>query len=590
MSGTLMADAGIKVDDTQPGRGPGFLRIVLVYAGFSILWICGSDWLLFSRIPAGLVVEASVIKGALFVAVTSALLYLLLRQHMGKVSMDRRRIEDSELRLRMALDASDQWIFDCNFTTGIIHFGAGYGRVLGYESASFRETHDAWMDRTHPADRDRVKTAYQACSRGQSPRFRAEFRLCARNGDWRWIQAMGQVTEHDDSGKPVHMIGIHSDVTDSKEASNRISAVENLLAKVFASLNEAVLVVDSASRTILQCNAAAERLFGHSSKELIGQSTQMLHVNRENYEEFGTLSQAVLPRSGVFHTEFQMKRKDGTRFLTENTVTVINDDRGWKNGVVSVVRDITEQKRAEEDLLQFQTRLRALTVRMESLREEERTRISREIHDELGQALTGLKMDLRWIERRLSESQDPSFSHPILERIVSGTELVDQTIGTVQKIAADLRPGALDNLGLGPALKIEIRRFQERTGISCRLQVPESSSALPPEVAIGLFRIFQEALTNVARHARATRVDITLQCQDPMVLMEIKDNGRGIAPENLTAQRSLGLLGMQERANQLGGSLFIRGAPDGGTMVRVKVPLCGPQNEEVAKHAHLACG
>ena len=237
--------------------------------------------------------------------------------------------------------------------------------------------------------------------------------------------------------------------------------------------------------------------------------------------------------------------------------------------------EIDERRQAETELLASRGQLRALLTRLQRAREEERVRVSREIHDELGQLLTGLKMDVRWLERKLSQPDLPPALNPLLDRAVAASALADATIATVQKIAAELRPGALDQLGLAAALTHEARRFQERSGVPCAVTVAESWPVLPPETASELFYICQEALTNVARHAHAKGIEITLRTEGNDALLEVVDDGVGLPDADLNAPRSLGLTGMRERAGQCGGTIsFTRNEPQ-GTRVAVRLPRAG---------------
>jgi two-component system, NarL family, sensor histidine kinase UhpB len=242
---------------------------------------------------------------------------------------------------------------------------------------------------------------------------------------------------------------------------------------------------------------------------------------------------------------------------------------------VVLAHDVTERRRAAQDVLDSRAALRALVQRLQSAQEDERARVSRQIHDELGQMLTGLKLDLSWIERRLSEPEAALPRNALLDRTVEASVLIDQTIAAVQNLAAELRPGALDHLGLAAALAQRARQFQQRSGVACSLEVAEPIPELPPAVADDLFYICQEALTNVARHARATQVRLRLEVQDGQVRLSIEDNGIGIDPAVAAAQRSLGLLGMRERALQCAGSVEIEAASPRGTVVVVQVPLRG---------------
>jgi signal transduction histidine kinase len=242
-------------------------------------------------------------------------------------------------------------------------------------------------------------------------------------------------------------------------------------------------------------------------------------------------------------------------------------------------REVAEREKAEASLRASEKRLSALTNRLQTVREEEATRIAREIHDELGQQLTGLKMDLRWLERGLEELTDPG-RQPLLEKTMAATELVDATVCTVQRIAAELRPAILDKLGLVAALRRETSVFQQKTGIACRLAVPVVERRLPPAVGIACFRIFQEAMTNVARHAAATVVEVELQEPPGGFVLEIRDNGRGIpAAVAAAGGGSLGLLGMRERAHARGGEVTVEPRPEGGTVVRLWIPGAEPEGK-----------
>lgn len=235
--------------------------------------------------------------------------------------------------------------------------------------------------------------------------------------------------------------------------------------------------------------------------------------------------------------------------------------------------DITERKAAEETLQRSREQLRSLAARLQSIREEERIRIAREIHDELGQMLTGFKMDLSWLERRLFESIDESVSPPFLDKIKAMSGLLDEMVHSVRKISSELRPGMLDDLGLVAAMEWQAREFEDRTGLPCDFHPSAGDILLSPDLGIAVFRIFQEALTNVARHAGATRVVVTLCTTAPELTLEIRDNGRGITERELANSRSLGLLGMRERALILGGSVHVSGTPGQGTIVAVQIPL-----------------
>jgi signal transduction histidine kinase len=198
--------------------------------------------------------------------------------------------------------------------------------------------------------------------------------------------------------------------------------------------------------------------------------------------------------------------------------------------------------------------------------------IAREIHDQLGQALTALKMDLSFVHKGLSKARTTGRAR-LGERTLSMSGLIDETIQSVRRIATNLRPGILDDLGLVAAIDWQAQDFQNRTGVACRFVPDIEDIGLDQDRSTAAFRIFQETLTNVARHSGATEVDVKLFRRDDWASLEITDNGKGISPADISGNRSLGLLGMRERANLLGGELQISGAPGAGTTVTVRIPL-----------------
>jgi PAS domain S-box-containing protein len=222
---------------------------------------------------------------------------------------------------------------------------------------------------------------------------------------------------------------------------------------------------------------------------------------------------------------------------------------------------------------QLEEELRALSGHLESAREEERTGIAREIHDELGQCLTAFKMDLAWIGRRASGAAGLP-REALLEKVQAMSTMTDQIIDQVRRISSELRPGVLDDLGLLPALEWQGQEFERRTGLTCVIDSNlTDETALDRSLATAIFRVSQEALTNVARHGEATRVEIRLERRADWLELEVSDDGKGIAPEAASSAASLGLLGIRERARRLGGTATVSGAPSKGTTVSVRVPL-----------------
>ncbi len=236
-------------------------------------------------------------------------------------------------------------------------------------------------------------------------------------------------------------------------------------------------------------------------------------------------------------------------------------------GVIHILRDITERKHSEEELKSSREKLRNLAAHLNSVREEERKLIAREIHDELAQSLTALKMGLVWLDKKL-----PAATAPLTEKIKSMSSIIDMTIYTVRRISSELRPVLLDDLGLQAAIEWQAKEFEDRTGISCKVTFHSDTGNLDQERSTAIFRIFQETLTNVVRHAEATEVRASLEETPDMLIMTVKDNGAGITEEEILNSKSFGIIGMQERALLLGGDIKLKGVRDKGTTVTVSIP------------------
>ena len=242
------------------------------------------------------------------------------------------------------------------------------------------------------------------------------------------------------------------------------------------------------------------------------------------------------------------------------------------DGLTIYFHEITERRLAAEQLRDSSDQLRALSAHLQSIREDERARIAREIHDELGQALTGLKMDVSWLDARLTKEGEFQ-KEACLNKTLAMSKLIVNTIQSVRRIATELRPGVLDDLGVIAAVEWQAQDFQDRTGISCNFATTIQELDIDAERSTAIFRIAQETLTNVARHSGASSVEITLKRQNGLLILEVSDNGRGISAGEASGARSLGLLGMRERAVGLGGHVQVEAMPDRGTRVTANIPL-----------------
>lgn len=340
----------------------------------------------------------------------------------------------------------------------------------------------------------------------------------------------------------------------------------------FRSLSNASLegIIIYNQGVILDANLAFARLFGYEQpEELIGKIGLEWLLSPESRASIHERMQ----RKEIAPLEVTCIRKDGTAFAAETDSKLVKY-LGHDASIVSC-RDITERKGAQEERQRSIEQLRALAARLQSVREEERKRVAREIHDQLGQALTAIKIDLSALVREL-----PADLRHQSKGTSSILKLVDETIQSVRRISTELRPGILDDLGLVAAVEWAGEEFEARTGTKCRLNLSEHGISIDPERATAVFRIFQETLTNVARHADASEIEVRLAKDDRDLTLEVHDNGRGIPEDKLSNGESLGILGMRERALLLGGEIIISGTPGKGTTVRVRIPEPAARNGE----------
>ena len=273
--------------------------------------------------------------------------------------------------------------------------------------------------------------------------------------------------------------------------------------------------------------------------------------------------------AGHLHTETDERRMDGTPVRIEGHYLCVYDDGGRITGHLGIQRDITDRHRAAEEIAQSREELRALAARLESVREEERTRIARELHDELGQSLTGLKLDLAWMERRLNRHSQSE----LVDRCGSLLGRLDDVMISVRRIITELRPSVLDQLGLADAVEWQAQDFAARTGLALELDIDCDCGSPRDEVASAVFRMLQEALNNIAKHANATRLWVSLRMESGVLSLNVNDDGRGITQGEIRGSQSLGLLGLRERAITLGGRVTISGGATGGTSVALHLPL-----------------
>ncbi len=377
-------------------------------------------------------------------------------------------------------------------------------------------------------------------------------------------------------GTPYAICGISTDITQRKQAEVNIRLHNYIL----ESSPNGILITDSQKpdNPITYCNAAFEKMTGYTQEEILGRNCRFLQkddIDQDGLEQI----RSALSKEQECEVVLRNYKKDGTPFWNDLRLAPVFDEKDTLNHYIGVLTDITERKIAESQLREAYNQTRELSVRLEAAEESERKRIARELHDEFGQMLTGLKFDLSWLQRRLSEQPSLTSCNIVLEKTRSMTNLTDDLIHMVRRIATSLRPSILDDLGLIPALEWHTKDFQKRTGIKCTFssKLQGHFDALEGKQATALFRIAQELFTNVLRHAEASHVNLVIQNDLEFLTLSVRDNGRGFGEPQVSQLPSLGLLGIRERVASFGGDFQIKGKPGKGTHATVRIPLLEKQ-------------
>ena len=496
-------------------------------------------------------------------------LYRWLRE-LGLVEAKRRpqtARDSADLFRQIAENVGEVFFVVDHHDSKLLYVNRAYEKIWGRTRESLYEDPNSWIDAIVPEDRERVKAALEKQLRPGE--FREEFRVTQPDQSVRWVQArVFQI--RNSQGKIYRRVGIAEDITERKLAEEALKNSEERYRSIFESAINMIHVVDDQHR-IVDVNERELRELGYSRRELIGKPLlEIVH------SEFRGVTAAGVPnvRSGetIESYETALLTKDGNKIsVLANVVPQMVE--GKFRGAQAILQDITQHKRVEQEMLDSRERLRSLTKRLQAVREEERGMMAREIHDQVGQALTSLKIDLSWLVDKLPKNQKAARG-----RASSMISVVDTTLESVHDLSARLRPAMLDDLGLDAAIEWQVQEFTSRTGCKCKLDLRTGDLGLSHDRDTTVFRILQEALTNVARHAEASRVEITLQTPPGQLVLEVRDDGKGIPREKLASGRSLGLISMHERAATLGGEVDFYCPAEGGTVLSLRLPIAAARS------------
>ncbi|MBI1939467.1 MAG: PAS domain S-box protein [Ignavibacteriales bacterium] len=324
---------------------------------------------------------------------------------------------------------------------------------------------------------------------------------------------------------------------------------------------------------IVEWNPAAEKIYGYTKDEAAGKKMMGFIIDRSEKKFFESFTRQIANSDKTESSIQNNIAKDGRRILIEGYFTALRDDNGEYLGYMAMMRDITEIKKAEEELLKSREDFRALAGYLQKSREEERLMIAREIHDEVGQVLTSLKMNLSLLNREVEATKENINARSVGDELKSMSGIIDRSVVKIRKLIMQLRPEILDKLGLVPAIEWQINEFEETSGLRCTFKENfEDEEEIDKEISLVIFRVFQEALTNILRHAKATTVDVELLNSLKAISLIVVDNGIGIKPKSTEEPKSFGLLGMQERAFLVGGYVNIQSEEGKGTKIILEIP------------------
>jgi PAS domain S-box-containing protein len=489
---------------------------------------------------------------------------------------DRRQAEEklrrSEIQLAEAQRMAHVGSFEWDLRSNAVTWSDELYRIFGLQPGEINVAGDA-MSFIHPEDRNLVLTIAETAVKNKEP-YSSYYRIVRPGGDVRIVYSHGLIVS-DEQGEPIRVFGATQDVTKRKQAEEALQEAEQKYRDIFENAGEGIFQSTPQGRYIA-ANPALARMYGFASPDELIQSRQdisrQVYVDPNRREEFKL---QIEEQGAVRGFEHEVFRKDGSRLWISVNARAVRDEKGAIQYYEGTVQDIAERKAAEENLKATSKQLRALSARLQSAREEEGTRIAREIHDELGSALTSLKWDLEEMDKMLSTSIDQSEHAALRNKLQAPMKLADTAISAIRRIASELRPSILDDLGLVAAIEWQAEQFQSRTGIVCQCDCSLEKVELTEQQSTAFFRILQEALTNVLRHAQATKVNIKIKKEKGYFTLSVSDNGKGISESEKSEQQSLGILGMRERAYLIGGEVSITSAEGQGTVVTLRVPIVG---------------
>jgi len=448
----------------------------------------------------------------------------------------------------------------------------------------FVKTYHSIASIIHPKWKNRLGEYFKHDILENRAKFDIKFKILRPlDGEERWVHAIGELkSDHED--KPDKLIATVQDITERKLSTDALRHSEELHRSILNASPDAIVVVEMNGQIRMVSPAALTLYECENSNQLLGLNMFDFLVPEDKIR---AVSNCELMFNGYLGTiEYRIVRMDGSVFFAEINGDIIWDTLDKPNGMVFIIRDITDRKKGEVALKSSQIELKEFASHLQNVREEEKLQLAREIHDELGQILIAIKIDLGMMKQKVLKSIKSIDAENILTNFDNLFGLVDNTLNTTRKIMTDLRPEVLFLIGFVEAVKLYVNNFKERYQVVCLFENTVSELKLDSQQSVALYRILQESLTNIAKHAKASRVKINLGMNNDKLVLEIKDNGIGFKTSLKSKPNSYGLLGMKERVYLLEGVLIISSQPGEGTSVKVEIPYVkqSKNNKEVKEN------
>jgi PAS domain S-box-containing protein len=479
-------------------------------------------------------------------------------------------LKENELRYKAAEKQGKLGHWELNLHNNQLIWSDEVYTIFEFNRTVTHPDYNLFFNHVHPDDQEYFQDHQDKALVGIKP-LNVVHRIISAKGNIKYLHEMAELT-YDDEGKPIKLAGIVQDITDSKIAENQLVESEQKYRHLFENNPMPMWIIDKSQTQFLDVNEAAIKHYGYSHEEFLSMTAIDIRPeeDKELFRAVFQSNKSVQDHSAIW----RHLKKDGTAIIAD----IMAHDFQYDNtpARLVLVNDITEKLIAQEELKKSYQHLQLLTAHLQTIREEERTSISREIHDELGQQLAGLKMDVAWMNKKI-KFDDSKVSNKLSDMLL----LIDEAIKTVRRISTELRPGILDDFGLLVALEHYSSEFSKRSGIKCNFQSTVTELNLDKNLSVNIYRIFQEALTNVARHAKATKVDSQLEKVDNNLILTIKDNGTGFDHKKTSLNKTLGLVGMRERTIIFNGEFSIDSIERKGTTVVVSIPLQNAQDEKL---------